>query len=55
MARDYKNPVKEKLAAGEAVFGMSVRMVRSADVARIANTTGHDFLFIDIQHSIFSP
>ena len=55
MARDYKNPVKEKLAAGEAVFGMSVRMVKSADVARIAKTTGHDFLFIDIQHSIFSP
>ncbi|MEQ8365172.1 MAG: aldolase/citrate lyase family protein [Roseicyclus sp.] len=54
MARAYQNPVKTKLAAGEAVLGMSVRMVRSADVARLAKTTGHDFLFIDIQHSIFS-
>lgn len=55
MARDYTNPAKDKLAAGEPVFGMSVRMVKSADVARIARTSGHDFLFIDIQHSVFSP
>lgn len=55
MAIDYTNPVKVKLAAGEPVFGMSVRMVRSADIARIAKATGHDFLFIDIQHSVFDP
>ncbi len=55
MARNFTNPVKDKLKAGEPVFGMSVRMVRSADVARIAKSTGHDFLFIDIQHSVFNP
>jgi 2-keto-3-deoxy-L-rhamnonate aldolase RhmA len=53
MTENYINPVKVKLKAGEPVFGMSVRMVRSADIARIAKATGHDFLFIDIQHSIF--
>jgi 2-keto-3-deoxy-L-rhamnonate aldolase RhmA len=47
------NPVKERLAAGQPALGMSVRMSRSADIARIAKATGHDFLFIDTQHSVF--
>lgn len=53
MARDFTNPVKKKLAAGDPVFGMSLRMSRSADIARIAKTSGHDFLFIDTQHAIY--
>jgi 2-keto-3-deoxy-L-rhamnonate aldolase RhmA len=32
---------------------MNIRLARSADIARIAKTTGHDFIFIDAQHSIF--
>jgi len=48
------NPVKEKLRAGEVVLGITVRMGRSAEIARIAKTTGHDFLFIDVQHSIYN-
>ena len=32
---------------------MPVRLARSGDVARIAKTTGHDFIFIDCQHSLF--
>ncbi|WP_458098046.1 HpcH/HpaI aldolase family protein [Roseomonas sp. WA12] len=47
------NPVKEKLRAGQPVLGISVRMVRSADIARIARGSGHDFLFIDTQHAVF--
>lgn len=47
------NPVKEKLRAGAVAMGISVRMVRSADIARIARATGHDFLFIDTQHAVF--
>ncbi len=54
MARTYTNPVKTKLAAGEPVLGMSVRLARHPDIARIAKATGHDFLFIDIQHSIYN-
>lgn len=53
MAREFTNPVKAKLATGAPVFGMSVRLSRTADIARIARTTGHDFLFIDTQHAIF--
>jgi len=47
------NPVKEKLRAGEAALGITVRTSRTPDIARIAKSTGHDFIFIDGQHSIF--
>lgn len=50
----FVNPVKERLKAGEVVLGITVRMARSAEIARIAKTTGHDFLFIDVQHSIYN-
>ncbi|MBM9592992.1 HpcH/HpaI aldolase family protein [Roseitranquillus sediminis] len=50
----YTNPLKTRLADGEVVLGMSVRLTRSPDIARIAKTSGHDFLFIDAQHSIFN-
>jgi SpoVK/Ycf46/Vps4 family AAA+-type ATPase len=48
------NPVKDKLAAGGTALGLGVRMSRSAEIARIAHATGHDFLFIDVQHSLFN-
>jgi len=47
------NRVKERMQAGGVALGMTVRMGRSADIARIAKATGHDFIFIDAQHSIF--
>jgi 2-keto-3-deoxy-L-rhamnonate aldolase RhmA len=48
------NPVKTRMQAGEVALGMPVRLARSGDVARIAKTTGHDFIFIDCQHSLFN-
>lgn len=48
------NPVKQRMRAGDVALGMSVRLARSGDVARIAKATGHDFIFIDVQHSIFN-
>jgi 2-keto-3-deoxy-L-rhamnonate aldolase RhmA len=48
------HPLKQRLQAGEPVLGMNVRLGRSGDIARIAKTSGHDFLFIDTQHSIFN-
>ena len=53
MPGPLSNPVKDKLRAGLPALGMSVRLGRSADVARIAKATGHDFIFIDAQHSVF--
>ena len=48
------NPVKKRLEAGEPALGLSVRLSRSGEIARIAKATGHDFLFIDVQHAIFN-
>src|SRR5258708_36039127 len=48
------HPVKARLQAGEVALGMIVRLARSGDVVRIAKSTGHDFIFIDGQHSLFS-
>ncbi len=48
------NPVKAKLQAGDVALGITVRISRTPDIARIAKSTGHDFIFIDGQHSIFN-
>ena len=48
------NPVKARMRAGEVALGMIVRLARSGDIVRVAKTSGHDFVFIDRQHSLFS-
>ena len=48
------NPVKARMRSGDVSLGMIVRLARSGDVVRIARSTGHDFVFIDAQHSLFS-
>ena len=48
------NPVMDRMRAGDVALGMTVRLGRSGDIARIAKATGHDFLFIDCQHSLFN-
>ena len=48
------NPLKELLRSDKVALGMLVRIGRSGDIARIAKTTGHDFLFVDAQHAIFN-
>jgi len=53
MTHTYVNHVGKKLAQGTPVFGISVRAMRTPDIARIARQTGHDFLFLDTQHAIF--
>jgi 2-keto-3-deoxy-L-rhamnonate aldolase RhmA len=47
------NPVKETLRAGGVSLGLTVRLGRSPDIARIAKASGHEFIFIDTQHSIY--
>lgn len=48
-----RNPVKEKLARGESVYSMTVRLVRTIDIAAIAHTAGFDSVYIDMEHSSF--
>src|SRR6202035_4090922 len=49
-----RNRGKEKLARGEVVASMTVRLVRGVEIARIAKTAGFDSLYVDMEHSSFS-
>jgi 4-hydroxy-2-oxoheptanedioate aldolase len=49
-----RNNVKEKLARDEVVAAMTVRLVRSGEIARIAQTAGFDTLYVDMEHASFS-
>ena len=49
-----RNPVKDKLARGEVVASMTVRLVHGVEIASIAKTAGFDTLYIDVEHSSFS-
>lgn len=50
-ALSLPNRMKDRLAGGEIVLSMSVRLTRTVDIAVIAETSGYDALFIDLQHS----
>ena len=54
MPASMPNPLKELFKANKAALGMLVRLARSGDIARIAKTTGHDFVMVDTQHAVFS-
>lgn len=49
-----RNGVKEKLALDELVVSMTVRLVRSIEIAEIARSAGFDTFYIDLEHSSFS-
>jgi 2-keto-3-deoxy-L-rhamnonate aldolase RhmA len=49
-----RNNVKEKLARGEVVASMTVRLMRSVEIARLAKTAGFDSIYVDVEHSSLS-
>src|SRR5262245_57483059 len=49
-----RNSVKEKLARGEIVASMTVRLVPGNEIVRIAKTAGFDTIYVDLEHSSFS-
>jgi len=49
-----RNNVKEKLERDEVVASMTVRLVRTPEIARIASTAGFDTLYVDMEHSTIS-
>ncbi len=49
-----RNAVKDKLARGEVVASMTLRLVRGVEIAGIAKTAGFDMLYIDMEHASFS-
>jgi 4-hydroxy-2-oxoheptanedioate aldolase len=49
-----RNPMKEKLARGEVVASMIVRLVRSVEIVRLAKAAGFDSIYVDLEHNSFS-
>src|SRR4051812_24701927 len=48
------HPLKEIFKSGKVALGLLTRLARSGDIARIAKTTGHDFVFLDGQHAAYN-
>jgi 2-keto-3-deoxy-L-rhamnonate aldolase RhmA len=48
------NAAKRKIQAGELALGFGVYHLRTAATAMLARATGHDWLFIDMEHGAFS-
>ncbi|HVZ14433.1 MAG TPA: aldolase/citrate lyase family protein [Bauldia sp.] len=48
------NPALVRMQKDEVALGLIVHLGRSGEIARVAKVTDHDFLFIDMQHAIFS-
>jgi 2-keto-3-deoxy-L-rhamnonate aldolase RhmA len=48
-----QNSVRNKLARGEVVSSMTVRLVRGVEIVRIAKTAGFDSIYVDMEHSSF--
>jgi 4-hydroxy-2-oxoheptanedioate aldolase len=46
-----RNHMKEKLARGEVVASMTVRLSRTIEIAQIARTAGFDTLYVDMEHN----
>src|SRR5271170_5935765 len=49
-----RNHVKEKLARGEVIASITVRLTRGIEIVRIAKTAGFDSLYVDMEHASFS-
>jgi 2-keto-3-deoxy-L-rhamnonate aldolase RhmA len=49
-----RNQMKEKLARGEVVASMTVRLSRSIEIAQIAKSAGFDTLYVDMEHNTLS-
>ena len=49
-----RNHMKEKLARDEVVASMTVRLSRTIEIARIAQTAGFDTIYVDMEHNTLS-
>ncbi|WP_439548957.1 HpcH/HpaI aldolase family protein [Falsiroseomonas sp.] len=49
-----RNHLKEKLARDEVTVSMSVRLVRTMEIAQLAAAAGFDAFYVEMQHSTFT-
>ncbi len=54
LAAKAGNPLMQRLARGQPVTALGVRGSRTGEIARIARQTGHDAIWIDLEHSTMS-
>ena len=47
---EAKNPARERLIKGEISIGVGLRLARGAEIGRIMQSCGWDWLFIDLEH-----
>lgn len=48
------NPARERLIKGELSLGVGLRIVRTGEIARIMQSAGFDWLWIDLEHGPLS-
>lgn len=48
------NAALERMRRNEIALGMVIRLARSGEIAAVARASGHDFLFLDTQHALYS-
>lgn len=46
--------IRQRLAKGEQVWGTMSRFVRDPGIANIIKNAGYDFMFVDMEHSVYS-
>src|ERR1700746_213036 len=54
MAEETSNAMKQKLAKGDLVLCINLRLARSVDIAMVAKAGGYDALYVDMEHSPYS-
>ncbi len=47
---NLRNPAREKLESGGMALGLTVKLVRSVEIAAAAKAAGYDWLFLDCEH-----
>ncbi|KAI8679271.1 HpcH-HpaI domain-containing protein [Fusarium keratoplasticum] len=53
MATSIPHSMREKLLRNEVAYTMSVKLVKSVEIAGMAKTAGYDGILIDMEHSSF--
>ncbi|TXC06147.1 hypothetical protein FocTR4_00009535 [Fusarium oxysporum f. sp. cubense] len=53
MAAPIPHPMREKLLRDEVAYTMSIKLVKSIEIAGMAKTAGYDGILVDMEHSSF--
>ena len=53
-ATKFPNAARAKLEAGKLSIGVSIKLARTVEIAKMMKTSGFDWLFIDLEHSTMS-